>query len=118
MNLSLGHIELFVIDPMTSLPFYRDGLGAEVVAIQSDAFIWLKLGHVELLLRPSANPAPSKSYPESSIGLVLYCDDLETAVYQLKGFGIPCQPIPGEADCYAFQDPDGHWFQLVNPNAH
>ena len=116
MKLALGHIELFVKNPVASIPFYADGLGAEIVAVQDETFVWLKLGEVELLLRPG-NPAPVSCYAQSMAGLVLYVDNLETAVYQLKGYGIKCH-LMDEPDCYTFQDPDGHWFQLVDPSTH
>ena len=53
--LRLGHIELFVADPVGSMPFYRDALGFELVEVQGDKVVWLKSGDTELLLRPGAN---------------------------------------------------------------
>jgi catechol 2,3-dioxygenase-like lactoylglutathione lyase family enzyme len=34
MHLRLGHVELFVQDPIRSMAFYRDVLGFDVVEVQ------------------------------------------------------------------------------------
>ncbi len=118
MKLELGHIELFVKDPLASLTFYQDGLGAELVVNQQDTFIWIKIGTQEILLRPGHPHQAAQSYGQSRAGIVLYTDDMETAVYQLSGYGIQCNPMPNEPECFTFQDPDGNWFQLVDPSSH
>jgi catechol 2,3-dioxygenase-like lactoylglutathione lyase family enzyme len=54
--MKLGHIELFVADPIASRDFYRDVLGFEVTAEQHGKFIWLRPGDQEILLRPGSGP--------------------------------------------------------------
>lgn len=118
MTIKIGHIELFVANPKRSLPFYLDGLGGTLVANQNDTFIWIRLGDVELLLRPTKTSHRANEYAQSKAGLVLYTDDVETAVDHLKGYGVCLHQKEEEPECFFFQDPDGHWFQLVNPNSH
>ena len=113
--MKVGHIELFVADPVRSLPFYRDVLGFEVVQVIRNEIAWLKLGHVEVVLRPGKNRSDAQSYAQSSQGIVLYCDDLGAKVAELKARGLEIRGTDGSPRCPTFTDPDGHWFQLVNP---
>src|SRR5436190_1931909 len=115
MKLKLGHIELFVRDPAHSRDFYRDLLGFEVIAEQGADFIWLKSGDREILLRRAANPPQTDSYQQSSIAFVMYTDDLPATLAQLKSRGLAARGEDGGAKCPTFVDPDGHWFQVVNP---
>ena len=64
--MKFGHLELFVNDPLASLPFYRDVLGFEVVTVQAKSFVWLKLGEQEILLRPGR---PFSTPPVNEIAL-------------------------------------------------
>jgi len=114
----LGHIELFVRDPKKSLEFYRDVLGMEVIAIQGEQFIWLRGGAIELLLRPGSGAAEAGSYAAASTGLVLYTDDLKTTAEALRRRGLVFRGTDGSEHCLTFTDPDGHWYQLVNPDGH
>ncbi len=118
MNLSFGHIELFVADPMAALAFYQTSLGAKLVDNQADTYIWIMIGAQEILLRPGRPPNASDSYKQTRAAFVLYTDDLETAVLQLQKNGVTFITQPDEADCFFFQDLDGNWFQLVNPAEH
>src|SRR2546428_8088157 len=112
----LGHIELFVRDPLASREFYEKVLGFEVVAVQG-RHVWLKLGAVEVLLRPgSAAKAPD--YGSAAAGFVLYTHDLATTASRLRERGLVFDGTDGSDKCLTFCDPDGHWFQLVNPNDH
>jgi catechol 2,3-dioxygenase-like lactoylglutathione lyase family enzyme len=116
----IGHIELFVRDPLASREFYQRVLGFDVVAVQG-ANVWLKLGDVEILLRPGLagrGGGGGGTYAGAASGIVLYVDDLPAAQAQLEARGLTFDGCDGGAKCPTFRDPDGHWFQLVNPNDH
>ena len=113
--MKLGHIELFVRDPLASKEYYESVLGFEVAAVQGQDFVWMKSGGIEILLR-KGNPPGSAAYESASHGIVLYTDDLVKASDKLSQRGVQLQPMTDSDNCLAFTDPDGHWFQLVNPN--
>lgn len=118
MQLTIGHIELFVSDPGASMIFYRDVLGFEVVAVQGDDFVWMGGGSIELLLR-RGTPKPGEGpYDRSSCGIVLYTGDLDATVAELTQRGLAFDGTDGSGPCLTFRDPDGHWFQLVDPTHH
>ena len=114
--MKLGHIELFVRDPLQAKQFYEDVLGCAVTAVQGQQFVWLLLGETEILLRPGTPQQSAKSYEETAVALVLYTDNLPQTLTRLQNHNLTCHPMDG--DCYTFTDPDGNWFQLVNPNSH
>jgi catechol 2,3-dioxygenase-like lactoylglutathione lyase family enzyme len=114
--MQIGHLELFVKEPLKSMEFYRDVLGCEVVAVQRDTFVWLSRGPIELLLRPGNGPSPAEQYNRTSTGIVLYTDDLQKTAAELTERGLQFNGTDGSDECLTFTDPDGHWFQLVNPN--
>ncbi len=114
----VGHVELFVAYPMASKAFYVDVLGGEVVAVQQETFVWIRLGDVELLLRPGAAQEPTSAYGDTGSGLVLYTDDLPGKVRELRARGLSFRGVDGSDDCLTFSDPDGHWFMLVDPSTH
>ena len=113
--MKIGHIELFVAEPMVSKAFFENVLGFEVVAEQSDKLIWLKCGEVEILLRPAKASHQANSYGEASSAIVLYTDDVHKTADSLRERGLVFKGTDGSPDCLTFTDPDGHWFQLVNP---
>lgn len=116
MTLKLGHIELFVRDIQRAKAFYLDILGCEVVADQG-ANVWVTLegGVVEILLRSTEHTAASPIvYQEAASGVVLYTDDLNATAETLRGRGLVFRGNDGPT-CLTFTDPDGHWFQLTNP---
>lgn len=115
MNFKIGHIELFVKDPIKSKDFYEQVLGFEVVAVQGEKFVWVKAGDMEILLRPGDPSKSANSYAEANMGIVLYSSDLAETLQAYRARGLDIEPMPGEPDCYGFKDPDGHWFQLVDP---
>ena len=114
--MKVGHIELFVRDPLRAKQFYEKVLGCEVTAVQNQQFVWLQLGHTEILLRPGTPPAAASSYEKTAVALVLYTDNLPQTLSRLREHNLTCQLMDG--DCYTFTDPDGNWFQLVNPHTH
>ncbi len=116
--LTAGHIELFVADPERARAFYEKVLGLEVVAVQSEGkVVWLRLGGLQLLVRPGTPPAGGARYQDASAALVLYTDGLEAARRDLAARGLVFRGDDGPG-CPTFTDPDGHWFQLVDPRDH
>jgi catechol 2,3-dioxygenase-like lactoylglutathione lyase family enzyme len=111
-----GHLERFVENPLLSKDFYTDILGFELVAVQGDQFVWVKLGDTELLLRPGKNPMRSETYQGAANALVLYTDDLNQTAQTLRERGLEFRGTDGSDRCLTFTDPDGNWFQLANPN--
>lgn len=113
-----GHVELFVADPLATMEFYRDVLGFDLVAIQGEgraACVWLKISEVEILLRPARSGQDGDSYRDAHAAIVLYTDDLEAERGRLATGGLAFAGNDGSDREPTFKDPDGHWFQLVNP---
>jgi catechol 2,3-dioxygenase-like lactoylglutathione lyase family enzyme len=106
----IGHVELPVADPLRSLRFYVDVLGFELVDNQADRFIWVHLGGTQLLLRPGPPRPPGD--PDETPNIVLYTEDLAALRAGLANRGLSFER---RGACEYFQDPDGHWFQLVDP---
>jgi catechol 2,3-dioxygenase-like lactoylglutathione lyase family enzyme len=113
-----GHIEVFVTDLARSKRFYRGVLGFEVTAIQGDRFVWLQKGDVEILLRPGRPPQPTSRYEAAPLGIVLYTDDLDRTLEDLKLREVEFRGTVDSEKCPTFTDPDGNWFQLVDPEDH
>jgi len=111
-----GHIELFVEDPQRAQHFFTQVLGFELVAAQGSDFVWVKMGEVELLLRRGPAHLVASSYPSASSAIVLYTDDLDQTAAALRERGLRFNGTDGSDRCLTFTDPDGHWFQLANPN--
>ncbi len=111
----LGHVEIFVKDPLKSKDFYVKVLGFDLVEIQADKFVWLKLGENLFLLRPGNNDLNVKEYKNSNSGFVLYTGDIEMTRKELVSRGLKFKGTDGSDECLTFTDPDGNWFQLVNP---
>jgi len=111
-----GHLELFVADINAAKAFYMEVLGFELVAEQHGGkIVWLKLGDREFLLRPGKPPAAGNSYQQARAGIVLYTDDVGATLKQLQARGLNLRGDDGPG-CHTFTDPDGNWFQLVNPD--
>jgi catechol 2,3-dioxygenase-like lactoylglutathione lyase family enzyme len=117
-SMRAGHIEFFVRDPMVSKGFYEEVLGFTVGDVQGDSFVWLTCGATEFLLRPGAGPKEGSSYRDAATGIVLYTDDLDATKARLEANGLEFSGTDGSDRCLTFTDPDGHWFQLVNPADH
>jgi catechol 2,3-dioxygenase-like lactoylglutathione lyase family enzyme len=111
----VGHTELFVRDPLASRDFYERVLGFEVEAVQHGGkVIWFRMGDRELLLRAGAPPAASADYQHCGKAIVLFTDDLPATMAALSARGLVFRGDDGP-NCPTFTDPDGHWFQLVDP---
>ena len=111
--IKLGHLELFVKDPLASQHFYCDILGFELVTVQADSFVWVQNEHLEILLRPGA-PHQAPNYQHANMGLILYTDNVSVTSSLLQKSGVQIRGSDGDPNCLTFTDPDGHWFQLVN----
>ena len=118
MRIKPGHIEIFVSDPIKSKDFYTDVLGFQVQEIQLEQYVWLNLGSLTILLRPGKEQAASLNYQSTNLGIVLYTDHLEHTQADLIDRGIEFKGTDGSDRCLTFTDPDGIWFQLVDPNKH
>jgi catechol 2,3-dioxygenase-like lactoylglutathione lyase family enzyme len=116
--MKFGHIELLVRDPHASTQFYCEVLGFEVEAVQGESFIWLKKGAVEVLLRPGKNHPLAARYEDAPVGFVLYTPNLAESLAHLEAAGVVIKGTVDSENCFTFTDPDGNWFQLVNPNDH
>jgi catechol 2,3-dioxygenase-like lactoylglutathione lyase family enzyme len=114
--LKVGHIEIFVEDPLRAKEFYEKILGFELIEIQNAKFVWMKSGDKEFLLRPGKNIKQTGEYKDSDIGFVLYTDNLEQTKKELVSKGLELKGTDGSENCLTFTDPDGNWFQLVNPD--
>ena len=116
---------LQVYDMPTSVRFYRDALGFEVVSTSArlgeDRFHWalLRLGSAELMLntayefdnqRPS-QPDPVRTAAHDDTGQLFGCPDVAAAYEELRGRGVMVkQPVVtgyGMTQMY-LRDPDGY----------
>lgn len=110
--MKIGHIELVVRNPRKSVKFYCETLGFKLVQNQDDLFYWIELNGVEILLKPG-KVMQAAQFKRTPINIVFYTDDLPQTKTNMEKNGVK---FAGEDQgCPLFRDPDGHWFQLVNP---
>ena len=118
-----------VFDMPTSLAFYRDVLGFEVI---SDApedgrcdWVWLKSGESELMLNTAyeaearpPSPDPTRFAAHSDTTLYFGCEDVDAAHTELRARGVVTrEPIVtdyGMKQVY-LKDPDGYEICLQQP---
>jgi catechol 2,3-dioxygenase-like lactoylglutathione lyase family enzyme len=117
-RMRLGHIELFVTDLERARRFYVDILGLELQDTPPGAGTWLRCGNTELLLRQGRQCASAPTYQAASAAIVLYTGDLQNTTQALRMRGVRFSGTDGTEKCLTFADPDGNWFQLVDPNDH
>ncbi len=131
MSLKIGGFATLiqVFDMPTSLAFYRDVLGFDVI---SDApadgqcdWVWLKSGESELMLntayeaedRPPA-PDPARTRAHADTALFFGCEDVDAAYAQLRARQIvarePGVTSYGMKQVY-LKDPDGYEICLQQP---
>ena len=116
--MKVGHSEIFVSDPAEAKRFYVDVLGFVLEADQGGQFIWVRSGEALFLLRPGRVAGAASDYQSAASALVLYTDDLDAECERLRGRGLAFSGTDGSDRCPTFRDPDGNWFQLVNPEEH
>jgi catechol 2,3-dioxygenase-like lactoylglutathione lyase family enzyme len=116
---------LQVYDMPTSIRFYRDQLGCEVVAtspaLGEDSFHWalLRLGDAELMLNTAfefnderpPKPEPARAAAHDDTGLFFACPDVDAAYEDLRSRGVavkePKIASYGMKQLYV-RDPDGY----------
>src|SRR5580704_13942932 len=104
--MKLGHIELFVKDPLEAKEFYTSVLGFKIEQIQGGKFVWLDTGSIPILLRPGIVNETKNSYGDVATGLVLYVDNLDRVSKSLKERGLEFKGNDGSPKCLTFTDPD------------
>ncbi len=113
--MKVGHIEVFVKDPLKAKDFYVDVLGFEIEEIQHEKFVWLKLNDFLIMLRPGENRLQAENYQKANRAFVLYTDEFKKTVNDIKTRGLEFKGTDGSDECLTFTDIDGNWFQLVDP---
>jgi catechol 2,3-dioxygenase-like lactoylglutathione lyase family enzyme len=116
--MEVGHTEIFVKNPMEAKDFYISVLGFDLEVIQHEKYVWLNKGNQVILLKPGRKAATPATYQEAPSAIVFYTEDLDKTVEELKGRGLKFSGTDGSDRCLTFADPDGNWFQLVDPKAH
>jgi catechol 2,3-dioxygenase-like lactoylglutathione lyase family enzyme len=118
-----------VFDMPTSLAFYRDVMGFEVISDPPEDgrcdWVWLKRGESELMLntayeaenRPPA-PDPARVAAHADTALFFGCEDVDAACADLRARGVAAkEPIVtgyGMKQVY-LKDPDGFEICLQQP---
>jgi catechol 2,3-dioxygenase-like lactoylglutathione lyase family enzyme len=114
--MKLGHVELFVRDPLRAKDFYINTLGFDHVTTQGENFVWLAYNGQEFLLRPGEPPRAVDAYQRANIAFVFYADDFEHDKHTLESRGLVFKGTDGSDACLTFTDSDGNWFQFTDPN--
>lgn len=116
--MQFGHLELFVSDVSIATHFYQKVLGFEITTIQSENLVWLQCSSLEILLRQGQPPQSSQKYEQAPQGIVLYTKNLAETKALLESRQLEFKGTVDSEKCLTFTDPDGNWFQLVNPHDH
>jgi catechol 2,3-dioxygenase-like lactoylglutathione lyase family enzyme len=113
---------LQVFDMPSSIRFYRDILGFEVVSSSgrgdNSDWVWLQRGRVDLMLNTAyesdarpASPEPARAESHADTGLFFACRELDEVYEHLKKSGVSLAPPKtapyGMRQLYA-RDPDGY----------
>jgi len=116
---------LGVYDMPTSVRFYRDKLGFEVIStspvLGDDFFYWslLRRGDAEIMLNTNfefnderpIRPDPARNEAHRDTILYFGCPDVDAAYEELRGKGIAVKPpvvVPYGMKQLSFRDPDGY----------
>jgi lactoylglutathione lyase len=120
MRSHFNHIALYVTDLKRSTAFYRDVIGAELIAdpFKDDRHVWLKIGeHNQLhLIAGSQKTHPGNSHFAFSVASVReFVSALGKAGIGYDdghgGAGKVRLRADGVKQIY-FQDPDGYWIEV------
>ena len=114
----MHHIAIIVSDYERAREFYVEKLGFPVLRenFRQERGDWkldLKFGdgELEIFAAPGAPPRPSSPEAQGLRHLAFRVEDVEAAVRDLEGRGIPCEPIRWdpytERRMTFFRDPDG-----------
>jgi len=68
----LGHIELFVRDPIAARNFYVRVLGFKLIEVQAEKFVWVSAGDLSILLRPGRERDLVANYADAATGLQIW----------------------------------------------
>ncbi|HXG24258.1 MAG TPA: hypothetical protein VNJ09_06860, partial [Chthonomonadales bacterium] len=60
----------------------------------------------------------TENYQNTTQAIVLYVNGLQQTMEALRLRGLVFEGNDGSEECPTFRDPDGHWFQLVDPGGH
>jgi catechol 2,3-dioxygenase-like lactoylglutathione lyase family enzyme len=123
MNTKLDHSVLHVSDWQVSNTFYREVLGAEVIA--RGAGFFYRFGTQQLNLHgPGLNPQPLARVPVmpgNSDLCFVWDGPIEGAAQHLKTCGVPMELGPvarfgaqGEGTSVYFRDPDGSLLEFIS----
>lgn len=118
IDLRFGHIEILSSDPHRLKSFYCDVLGFELEIIQNEQYIWLNKGEMTILIRPGEPPQPAGRYEDAPTGFILYTSNVQETLRVLVANGLEIKGTVDSDKCFTFTDPDGNWFQLVDPHDH
>jgi len=116
---------LGIYDMPTSVRFYRDKLGFEVIStspvLGDDFFHWslLRRGDAEIMLNTNfefnderpIRPDPARNEAHRDTILYFGCPDVDAAYEELRGKGIAVKPpvvVPYGMKQLSFRDPDGY----------
>ncbi len=123
---------LQVYDMPTSVRFYRDVLGFEIVStspvLGDDRFhwAWLRLGDAELMLNTAyefdndrpVEPDHARTAAHGDTGLFFGCPDVDAAYEELRGKGVTVKPpvVTGYGMKRLYlRDPDGYGLCFQGP---
>ena len=111
--MKLGHIEIFVSDPLKAREFYQHILGFELVDVQGEQYAWFRKDQLEILLRPNRTAPGTPTYQDAPSAIVLYTANLSESKRELESRGLEFHGTDGSPNCLTFRDLDGNWFQLA-----
>ena len=109
------HIVLFVKDQEYSKQWYRDVLDMELARDQG-LLLFLACGQLqELGITEGTGNKPHQLDPDTELNLLRFTTEKsrESVLANMKGHGVKVHSRPDDPEGIYFQDPSGHWLQLV-----
>jgi lactoylglutathione lyase len=120
MQTHFNHIALYVADLMRSTAFYRDVIGAEIIAdpFRDDRHVWLKIGEHNQLHLIAGSELPDVGNTHFAFAV----SSLDEFLRQLSKANVRYGDGHGEAGGVRMrpdgvkqvylQDPDGYWIEV------